>query len=187
MINVEVLTTEGKYNQQKNKLMDSGANRGLTRYANLLHKYRRIKRIPVTGIGENGAACYIVGVGYMNIETTDGKYIECKMYHAPDCSSTVISPNSIVRGSQGLYTSWTQTSHVVKGMATITFFNQNDRNISDQISMTLSNDLWYTQQNYKRLLRHANPTELFTATCDDDTDQLQQSVFAGKLNAATLY
>ena len=56
MINVKVLTTEGKYNQQKNKLMDSGANRGLTRYANLLHKYRRIKRIPITGIGENGAA-----------------------------------------------------------------------------------------------------------------------------------
>ena len=76
MLNVKVLTTEGENNRQNKKLMNSGANRGLTQFTNLLHNYRRIKCIPVSGIGKNGATCYIVGVEYMNLETTDGNYID---------------------------------------------------------------------------------------------------------------
>ena len=83
MLDVQVLHINDDKNSLLSKLMDRGANRGLTKFAHLLHGYRRIKKIPVNGIGENGAACYIIGVGYMNLETTDGSYITCNMYHAP--------------------------------------------------------------------------------------------------------
>ena len=64
--------------------MDSGANKGLTKYRNLLRNYRRIEQITLNGIGENDSACYIIGVGYFDMETTDGSYISCKIYHAPE-------------------------------------------------------------------------------------------------------
>ena len=123
MIDVRILKATDKDSNLYFQLMDSGANKGLTKYRYLLRDYRRIKKIPVSGISENGAACFIIGVGYMDIETDDGSFIRCKMYHAPTCSVTVISPNAIVRGSRGAYTSWIQTSHVVDGMASINFFN----------------------------------------------------------------
>ena len=105
MIDVRILKTTDRDSKLYRQLMDSGANKGLTKYRHLLRDYRRIKKIPVSGISENGAACFIIGVGYMDIETDDGSYIQCKMYHAPTCSVTVISPNAIVRGSRGVYTS----------------------------------------------------------------------------------
>ena len=83
MLNVLILGVDGDDGENK-KLMDSDASRGITKHAHLLHCYRRIKKIPVNGISANGAACYIIGAGYMDIETTDGQYITCKMYHAPD-------------------------------------------------------------------------------------------------------
>ena len=89
MLNVRLLGVGGDDGENK-KLMDSGANRGITKHAHLLHGYRRIKKIPVSDISANGAACYIVGAGYMDIEITDGEYITCKMYHAPNSSTTVI-------------------------------------------------------------------------------------------------
>ena len=171
--------------------MDSGANKGLTKHRHLLKAYRRIKKIPVGGIGENGAACYIIGVGYFDLKTADGSYISCKMYHAPDCSVTVISPNAIVRGSKGKYTSWSQTSHVVEGMAKIEFFNTMDPLIpTDVVDMSIRNDLWYTQQSYKRLLYDANPTEIYLADGDLDVDEAQTStdkIFVGKLSAEATY
>ena len=99
MIDIQILKVEDVDGKLYKHLIDSGANKGLTKYRHLLKNYRRIKQIPVNGIGENGAACYIIGVGYFDMETTDGSYISCKMYHAPECSITVISPNAIVGGS----------------------------------------------------------------------------------------
>ena len=73
MIDIQILRAENE--KLYKHLMDSGANKGLTKHRHLLKAYRRIKKIPVGGIGENGAACYIIGVGYFDLKTADGFYI----------------------------------------------------------------------------------------------------------------
>ena len=105
MIDVRIIRAENS-DEKYSQVMNSGENRGLTKHRNLLRNYRIIKRIPVNGVGENGVACYTIGVGYFDMETIDESYISCKMYHAPEGSVTVISPNATVRGSQGQYSSW---------------------------------------------------------------------------------
>ena len=111
------------------------------------------------------------------------------MYHAPECSIIVIPPNAIVQGSSGMYTSWTQTSHVLDGMASITFFNKKDETRSvDIVNMSIRNDLWYTQQRYTRLLSNANPIEIFYLYSEDDYDvDSGDSFFVGKLSAEATY
>ena len=79
MMNIHILKVGGKDEKRFQFLLDSGANRGLTKYSHLLRGYRRIKKIPVNGISDNGAACYIEGVGYIDLETVDG-YSVCHIF-----------------------------------------------------------------------------------------------------------
>ena len=94
-----------------------------------------------------------------------------------------------MRGSQGQYSSWTQTSHVVDGMASITFFDNDDpTKAKDVVNMVIRNDLWYTQQSYKRLFSDAHPTNIFHL--HDDPEYLsedEEEIFVGKLNAEATY
>ena len=162
-MNVPCIEIKATGASKDKKLVDSGANRNLTRYRQILKNYRRIRKIPVYGIGPNGAACFIEGVGTIDVYTEEGEIIQTKMYHAPDCSSTIFSPNAFVNGSDNRFTSWTQTSHVVDGMSTITFFNkEHSTHKNATISMELKYNLWFINQNYKRSIHSANPRAIFS-------------------------
>ena len=124
--------------------MDSGANTNVTNNKCLLKHYQNIQRIPVTGIG-NGPACYITGYGYMDMMTTQGDWLTIKMYYAPSCSNTIISPNAIVQ-DHPFYTSWTQHSHLDEGTATIHFYNKTVYHMRKTIKMHKKNNLWFITQ-----------------------------------------
>ena len=56
MMNIRILKVGDKDEKPFQFLLDSGANRGLTKYRHLLRGYRRIRKIPVNGTSDNGAA-----------------------------------------------------------------------------------------------------------------------------------
>ena len=124
--------------------MDGGANTNVTNNKRLLKHYQNIQRIPVTGIGD-GTACYIIGYGYMDLLTLQGDWMSVKVFYAPSCSGTIISPNAIVH-EHPYYTSWTQHSHLDEGTATIHFYNKNSYHMRKTIKMKKKNNLWYVTQ-----------------------------------------
>ena len=136
--------------------MDGGANTNVTNNKRLLKHYQNIQKIPVTGIG-NGTACYIVGYGFMDILTLQGDWLTIKVYYAPTCSNTIISPNAIVQDHPN-YTSWTQHSHMDIGTATIHFYNKNQYHMRKTITMRKKNDLWYITQPLVPTIQRASPT-----------------------------
>ena len=137
-----------------NGQVDSGANTNVTNDKRLLQRYKNIKSIPIAGVGDNGPACYIKGVGYMDIQTTDGNWMSIKTYYAPKCSGTIISPNAIVCDDPDLNT-WHQTSNLDSGKAIISFYHNNCLYRKKEVAMTKRNNLWYIQQPVLQLLKRA--------------------------------
>lgn len=140
--------------------MDGGANTNVTNNKRLLKHYQNIQRIPVTGIG-NGTACYIIGYGFMDILTQQGDWLSIKVYYAPMCSNTIISPNAIVQ-DHPFYTSWTQHSHLDEGTATIHFYNKTLYHMRKTITMKKKNNLWFITQPLVPTIQRAstNPTTI---------------------------
>lgn len=135
--------------------MDGGANTNVTNNKRLLKHYQNIQRVPVTGIG-HGTACYIIGYGYMDILTVQGDWLTIKVYYAPTCSTTIISPNAIVE-DHPYYTSWTQHSHLDDGTATIHFYNKTIYHMRKTIQMRKKNNLWFITQPLVPTIQRASP------------------------------
>ena len=124
LVNESFTTSINKSVADHSKLMDSGANRGLTRHKRLLRDFQHIDPIPVKGIGNNEIACHIKGYGYFDVRTREGEMMSFRMWWSPDCSGTVVSPNSAVTESEGRFTGWCQTAHLDEGSSTMTFFHR---------------------------------------------------------------
>lgn len=178
---IVVLVNNSGSSVEKQKLMDSGSNRGLTPFKNILRDFKTCNPIPVAGIG-NTTACHIKGKGYMYVTTDEGNIMEFEMWWAPESSSTVVSPNAAVKGSNGKFTSWTQTSHVDNGHAALTFFHRNTKDHAT-ITMNCKNDLWYINKPYRQLRKRAPPSKAFTYRAEEEED----TVFVGNMSAPAMY
>ena len=152
-LNAEVRSS-GPISTNSGGQVDSGANTNVTNDRRLLQRFKNIKSIPIAGVGDNGPACYIKGVGYMDILTTDGTWMSIKTYYAPKCTGTIISPNAIVNDDPEL-NSWHQTSNMESGKATISFYHNNCIFRKKTIEMAKRNNLWYIQQPILLLLKRA--------------------------------
>ena len=122
--------------------MDSGANKSVTNDKSLLRDFTTIDHIPVYGVGNQNVACHLIGRGYFDLHTTEGTSIPICIYFSPDCSGTIISPNAVVRDHDH-FSSWTQTSHLDTGVATVCFFNRFRPQITATITLYMQNSLWY--------------------------------------------
>ena len=123
--------------------LDSGANKSVTNVKTLLRDYQDITPIPVYGVEKDEVACHLIGRGFFDLPTSDGTILSICIYYSPECSGTIISPNAVV-WDHPEFTSWTQTSHLDTGVATVTFFNRRNRNISVSVLLHMQNSLWYT-------------------------------------------
>ena len=146
--------------------MDSGANKNVTNDRRIIRNCSKITPIPIFGIGTDDAACHITEKGVTTLETTDGTDIDIIMYFSRNCSGTIISPNAIVRDNQ-TFTSWTQTSHLDTGSATICFYHRTDFTKNKTLLMHMRNDLWYLNQSYKNMIHAANKLQM--CILQDDT------------------
>lgn len=134
--------------------MDSGANTCVTNDKRLLRHFKNIRRIPVSGVGDNGPACYLTGVGYLDLLTNEGDWLSVKTYYSPSCTGTIISPNAIVHDHPE-FNSWTQTSFMDEGTATIKIFNKSSWLKHKTIQMHKKNDLWFVTQPLMRTIQRA--------------------------------
>ena len=128
--------------------MDSGANKSVTNDKSLLRDYCTIEPIPVYGVGDNEVACNLVGRGYYDLHNSAGTSLPICIYYSPTCSGTIISPNAVVRDHEQ-FTSWTQTSHLDTGVATVSFFHRYRPQIKVTIILHMQNSLWYMNHHDK--------------------------------------
>ena len=138
--------------------MDGGANTNVTNNKRLIKHYRSIQTIPITGVGGDGPACLIKGEGYMDLQTNEGDWMTIKVYYAPRCNGTIVSPNAIVEENPK-FTSWTQHSHLDTGKSTIYFYHKEQYHRRKSISMGMKNKLWYIQQPLIPTIRRAHPDD----------------------------
>ena len=134
--------------------VDSGANRSVTNDKNILQQYRNIKTIPVYGVRDQGAACFLKGQGYLNLQDDNGEWIQTLVYYSPECTGTILSPNAIVKNDPSL-TSWNQTSHMDQNKATIYLYNKNAINRNLTFTLHGKNDLWFIRQPFAQVLQKA--------------------------------
>ena len=142
------------FSSYQHKQMDSGANTNVTPDKRLLHQFRYIQSIPINGIDGTGPACSITGEGYFHLQTDAGDYIKIKMYYAPKCSGTIISPNAIVADHPN-YTNWIQNADFETGISTIKFYNKHEYHKKQSITLHKKNNLWYLRQPYLPTVRAA--------------------------------
>ena len=121
--------------------IDSGANKSVTNDRTILQQFTSITPIPVYGVDSTDIACQLTGWGYVTLQTDSTITLQIKVYYSPTCSGTIISPNAIVRDHR-VFTSWSQTSHLDIGMATIQFFTRQNPHSRIGITLHMNNSLW---------------------------------------------
>ena len=176
--NIQVLSIQMNLHQQ----MDSGANKNVTNDRRIIRNCTTINPIPIFGIGNDDAACHITEKGITTLGTIDGTEIDIIMYYSTICSGTIISPNAIVRDNH-TFTSWTQTSHLDTGSATIRFYHRTDFTKNKSLLMHMRNDLWYLNQSYHKMVQAANKFKM----CILQDDPAISPFFVHKLDKATEY
>ena len=149
-----ILNPDVKMVRKDREQMDGGANTCITNNKNILRNFRNIQHTPVSGIGQTGPACFITGVGTMDLQTEEGDWLPIKVYYAPTCAGTIISPNAIVDDHPD-YTSWTQHSHMDTGMATLSIYNRMSLYRRKTIQLYKHNNLWYIKQPYITTINRA--------------------------------
>ena len=162
--------------------MDSGANKNVTNDRRIIRNCTTIAPIPIFGIGNDEAACHITEKGITTLETTDGNNIDIIMYFSTTCSGTIISPNAIVRDNH-MFTSWTQTSHLDTGTATIRFYHRTDFTKNRTLLMHMRNDLWYLNQSYSKMVQAAQKFKM----CILQDDPAISPFLVHKLDKSTEY
>ena len=134
--------------------IDSGANKSVTNDRTILQQFTSITPIPVYGVDSTDIACQLTGWGYVTLQTDSTITLQIKVYYSPTCSGTIISPNAIVRDHR-VFTSWSQTSHLDIGMATIQFFSRQNPHSRIGITLHMNNSLWYARQPYLPMRQQA--------------------------------
>ena len=150
-----------KIKMNLNQQMDSGANKNVTNNEKIVRNFVTIKPIPIFGVGNSDAACYITAKGITTLLILDGSHLDIQMYFSNDCSGTIISPNAVVRDSR-VFTSWTQTSHLDTGTAEIQFYHRTDFTQNKTLLMHMNNDLWFINQSYNHMIKAANKSQVCT-------------------------
>ena len=142
-----------RFNVNKPQI-DSGANKSVTNDRTILQQFTSITPIPVYGVDDTDIACHLTGWGYVTLQTDSTITLQIKVYYSATCSGTIISPNAIVRDHR-VFTSWSQTSHLDIGMATIQFFTQQNPHSRIGITLHMHNSLWYARQPYLPMRQQA--------------------------------
>ena len=169
-------------NVTEKQQIDSGANKSVTSDKSILYEYTALSPIPIYGVEKDTIACHIIGKGNADLITMDGSYLTIRLYHAPECAGTIVSPNSIVMDSVN-FTGWSQVSHVSSSTATMTFFNKDDCNKNKSIQMQMINGLWYIKQNYKPTI---NQLQLYGSSPSNDSPS-DIHVYIRSMNKACEY
>ena len=165
--------------------MDSGANRSVTDDISILLNYHSIQPIPIYGVNKEHIACYIQGYGNTVLHTIDNNTITIRLYYAPECAGTILSPNAIVTNNN-FFTGWIQTSHMDSQTGTITFFNRHEPNHNKTVAMKMTNNLWYIEQDYVQMAKHANVHSVCYMN-DISSSPLVSDTIVHRLSKATEY
>ena len=101
-------------------------------------------------MGDNDIASHFTGIGYLSLSTDTQVTLHIKVYYSSTCPGTILSSNAIVRGNKK-FTSWSQSSHLDLGLATVQFFNYQNPLSCITITLHMHNSLWFTQQPYLQM------------------------------------
>ena len=122
--------------------MDSGANRSITPYKELLHNARKIEPFSINGI--NGTVV-VNTVGMLRLQCIDDSFIWAKVYYSDEVEETIISPTDITMSSDNAYVIWDQHSNTATGKGQLTFSTASGLDTAT-IPLYMMNYMWYTSQ-----------------------------------------
>lgn len=122
--------------------MDSGANRSITPYKDILHNITKVKPFGIDGI--NGSV-EVDTVGYLKLHCTDDSHIWVRTYYSPDVEETIISHTDITLSKDNSYVVWDHHSNTLTKEGQLTFSTQSglDKAV---IALKMINSLWYMSQ-----------------------------------------
>ena len=118
--------------------MDSGANRSITPYKELLHNARKIEPFSINGI--NGTVV-VNTVGMLRLQCIDDSFIWAKVYYSDEVEETIISPTDITMSSDNAYVIWDQHSNTATGKGQLTFSTTSGLDTAT-IPLYMMNCLW---------------------------------------------
>ena len=120
---------------------DQGANISITPDQYLLHDYVLIKPFPIEHASSNAPPLMAIGRGNLEIITTENERIYTLLYHVPNLSGTLLSPDFMCAESNGQYVQFHINGDITTGQGSIDMCNK--KNSCQRIVVRRSNGLWY--------------------------------------------
>ena len=130
--------------------LDSGANKSITPYKELLHDLRQIKSTPIDGVGGVVTVQY---EGNMRLQCDDNSSIWVRTYYSPEVNETIVSPNDITLSPTNNFTSYTKHCNVIDGNGYLQFQSRSGL-ASATIQLHMNNGLWYAYQQMNDITEH---------------------------------
>ncbi len=90
----------------------SGASDCITLDKHILKQHRTVKPRSITTAKQGSKSCVIVGVGYLNVQTTAGDWLSVKTFHIPKAVGTILLPTFMALDNKN-FSSWGQITHIL--------------------------------------------------------------------------
>ena len=141
-INQIIQHGNGLYRGEIKMQKDSGANRSVTSYKNLLLNLEQIAPYPMGGVKENETAIYCTAKGYLPWHNDDGELFLVRCYYCKDVEGTILSPTNLTEQYEEQFYGWNFTANLDNGIGQLSLLSRDGVNHSHFTSYK-ENNLWY--------------------------------------------
>ena len=121
---------------------DTGATHNITSNINVLHDYKHIPKIPISGIAAEGTAIYATGRGYLPVQSEEGDILMVECLYSEEAAGTLLSPTAIAMQYSDIYFGWTIYANVKNNTGFLQLINEDGINHLS-INMYYEEGGWY--------------------------------------------
>ena len=121
---------------------DTGATHCITDNKAILHKFRNITPLPISGIASNNTALHATGVGMITMTSEEGDKIIVECLYSPDAEGTLISPTAITSQYNEIFEGWTLFANTTNKSGYMKLIHNDGLNHAT-FPMYCEDNLWY--------------------------------------------